>query len=78
MQDIDMTYHYQAKSDVIARFSITDEWLNSKILDPLKKENSVYIKCEIELFDKDNNHSATGHTNWQIKDWSRVKTKVEL
>ena len=76
MQDIAMTYHYQAKTDIVAKFSITDDWLETKILDPLKNETSVYIKCEIELFDKSNNHVATGHTNWQIKDWKKVKTKV--
>ena len=76
MQDIDMTFYYQSKSDVVARFSITDEWLNTKVLEPLKKENSVNIRCEIKLFDKANNHVATGHTNWQIKDWVKVKTKI--
>ena len=76
MQDIDMTYHYQAKSDVVAKFFITNEWLNTEILTPLTTSSCVSIKCEIELFDKDNNHVATGHTNWQIKDWEKVKTKV--
>ncbi len=76
MQDIDMTYHYQAKSEVIAKFSMTDNWLDTNILTPLSTEDFVYVKCEIELFDKDNNHVATGHTNWQIKDWKKVNTRV--
>jgi len=76
MESISMTYHYQAKSDVVAKFSITDEWLSENILIPLKKESIVYIKCQIELYDTENNHISTGYTNWQIKDWEKVKTKV--
>lgn len=76
MERIEMTYHYQAKTDVIAKFSLTEEWLNSKILSPLKDQPSVFIKCSIELYDKNNNHIATGTTNWQIKDWEKVKTKI--
>jgi hypothetical protein len=28
------------------------------------------------LMDEQGNHVATGYTNWQIKDWSAVKTKI--
>ena len=76
MESIQMTYHYQAKSDVVARFSVTNEWLDTNILTPLLSNDKVYIKCTIELYDTHENHIATGTTNWQIKDWNKVKTKV--
>lgn len=76
MESIEMTYHYQAKTDVIAKFSLTEEWLNTKILTPLKSNDAILTKCIIELYDNNNNHIATGTTNWQIKDWKKVKTKV--
>lgn len=76
MESISMTYHYQAKSDVVAKFSLTEDWLNENILTPLKETNVVFIKCQIDLYDTENNHISTGFTNWQIKDWSAVKTGV--
>ena len=75
MESINMTYHYQAKTDIVAKFSITDNWMNVNILTPLKNNDVVFIKCQIELYDSNNNHISTGYTNWQIKDWKKVKTK---
>ena len=76
MESIEMTYHYQAKSNVTAQFSLNDEWLEENILSPLKEKDVVFIKCQIELYDSKENHIATGFTNWQIKDWEKVKTKI--
>tara|TARA_B100000809_G_C15095822_1_gene514956 strand:+ start:125 stop:631 length:507 start_codon:yes stop_codon:yes gene_type:complete len=76
MESIEMIYHYQAKTDVIAKFNLTEEWLTETILNPLKETEAILIKCTIELYDIKNNHIATGTTNWQIKEWSKVRTKV--
>jgi len=76
METIDMKYHYQAKTDTIAKFSFTQDWLTDEIITPLIKNEAIFIECTIELFDTKNNHIATGKTNWQIKDWDKVKTKV--
>ena len=76
METIEMKYHYQAKTDVTAKFSFSEEWLNDKIITPLIKNEAIFIECIIELYDTKNNHIATGKTNWQIKDWDKVKTKV--
>lgn len=76
MESLEMKYHYQAKSDVIAKFSTSEEWINEKVIQPLQAADIIMIKCEIELHDVDGNHVATGYTNWQIKPWSKVKTKL--
>ncbi|MEO9532093.1 MAG: DUF4442 domain-containing protein [Crocinitomicaceae bacterium] len=76
MQSLRMEYVYQAKTDIIAEFSVDDLWIEEKIKTPLKSEDAVLIECEIKLFDTDKNHVATGYTNWQIKDWQKVKTKL--
>ncbi len=76
MESIEMKYHYQAKSDVIAEFEITNNQIEENILIPLENEDSILFQCEIKLFDKDNKHVATGFTNWQIKLWDKVKTKL--
>jgi len=76
MESIEVKYHYQAKTDIIAKFNISADWMDEQILTPIKKEGVVFIKCEINLYDTANNHVATAFTNWQIKDWQKVKTKV--
>jgi acyl-coenzyme A thioesterase PaaI-like protein len=76
MESLEMSYHYQAKTDIVAEFEATDEWIDSSIRKPLEEMDAVFIRCEIKLFDTERNHVATGFTNWQIKPWSKVKTKT--
>ena len=76
MQKLQMEYFYQAKMDAFAEFSIDDEWVNSKVVEPLKTKEAVVIPCEIKLHDKAGNHLSTGTIYWQIKEWSKVKTKL--
>jgi len=76
MESLEMRYHYQAKMDLHATFTASDEWLEKMIFTPLKENDSILIKCEIKLNDTDGNHVATGFTNWQIKTWDKVKTKL--
>jgi acyl-coenzyme A thioesterase PaaI-like protein len=76
MESLQMSYHYQAKKDVFATFSVQDDWLDTTVIQPLKSTDKIMVKCQIELHDADGNHVATGITNWQIKSWSKVKTKM--
>ena len=76
MKSLHMDYVYQAKSDIVAEFSVSDKWIMENVKKPLEKEDSVLLECEIKLYDNNKKHVATGRTNWQIKDWKKVKTKV--
>ena len=76
MESLEMKYHYQAKSTVTAIFEADDNWITNQVIEPLKSSEKVFVRCEIVLKDEQGNHVATGYTNWQIKDWSAVKTKV--
>jgi acyl-coenzyme A thioesterase PaaI-like protein len=76
MQSLDMEYHYQAKSDVVAKFEAQDSWIEEHVLTPLNTNEKVLIQCEINLYDSEKNHVATARTNWQIKRWKNVKTKL--
>lgn len=76
MQRLEMDYHYQAKMDSICTFSLTDEWMKEKVYDPLQNAESTVVNCEVKIHDVDGNHLTTGHVHWQIKSWSKVKTKV--
>jgi hypothetical protein len=76
MESMEMKYHYQAKMTAIATFKIDDAWLKEHVFDKLAEEGVAYAKCEILVHDTEGNHVCTGYTNWQIKEWSKVKTKL--
>lgn len=76
MQKLEMEYHYQAKMNAFAYFSISENWLNAEVYHPLKTTDRVTIDSVVKIFDSDNNHLSTGNVTWQIKDWDKVKTKV--
>jgi acyl-coenzyme A thioesterase PaaI-like protein len=76
MQRLEMEYHYQGKMDAIAEFSLPGEWLDTNIFAPLKTSDSVVVNCEIKIHDVKGNHLTTGNVFWQVKDWTKVKTKT--
>lgn len=76
MQKLEMNYHYQGKMDAFAEFEISAEWLNENVYRALEEKEAIVVVCEVKIHDKNGNHLTTGHIHWQIKDWSKVKTKV--
>ena len=75
MQRLEMSYHYQGKMDAIAEFSVSEDWMNTNVYIPLKTNDAVVINCQIKIHDVQGNHLTTGNVFWQIKDWTKVKTK---
>ena len=76
MQRMEMNYHYQGKMDAYAYFEMTEAWLQEEVINPLKDKESIVVKCEVKIHDAQNNHLTTGHIFWQVKNWSKVKTKA--
>ncbi len=76
MESIKVEYKYQGKSDAIATFSISDEEFKSTVLEPVEKEGAIYKKCNIKVRDQEENLLCEVTTNWQIKSWKKVKTKL--
>lgn len=76
LQKLELEYHYQAKTDVIARFEIDTEWLQNRVYEPLVQNDRIFVDCSIDLFDQDENRVASAIARWQIKDWKAVQTKV--
>ena len=76
MQRMEMNYHYQGKMDAYAYFEMTEEWLQEEVIVPLQEKESIVVKCEVKIHDAQNNHLTTGHIFWQVKNWSKVKTKA--
>ena len=75
LKNIHITYHYQAKKAVHAKFELAKEWIQANIIIPLKNNDAVFSEFKIEVYDTQNNHICTGLINWQIKSWKNVKTK---
>lgn len=76
MQKLEMNYHYQGKADASAEFSLSQEWFNENIFEPLKTRDAVVVTCEVMIRDRNGNHLTTGRVQWQIKNWDKVRTKV--
>lgn len=76
LKNINMTYHYQAKKDVFVNFKIEKKELEEEILKPLKSQEALFREFAVEVYDADNNHICSGLINWQIKDWDKVKMKI--
>lgn len=76
MQRLEMDYHYQGKTDAYAAFTLSAEWFDSNIYTPLKTQDATVVICEVKILDEKQNQLTTGRVHWQVKDWSKVKTKV--
>ena len=75
LKNIHMTYHYQAKTDVFAKFDLKKEEVIANIVIPLQNQQAIFKEFTIEIYDKMQNHICTGLINWQVKSWHHVKTK---
>ena len=76
MQRLEMDYHYQGKMNATAEFATSENWFAENIYEPLKTMEAIVVPCEVRIHDTDGNHLTTGRVFWQIKNWSKVKTKV--
>lgn len=76
MRNLSATYHYQAKSNITATCQLSKETIKEKIIQPLETKDAIFYTCTSELHDKENNHVATISTEWQLKNWKKVKTAV--
>ena len=78
MQRLEMDYHYQGKLNATAEFVTTEEWFNNNIYLPLETNDAIVVPCEVQIRDEQGNHLTTGKVFWQIKNWSKVRTKVSV
>lgn len=77
LQRLTMDYHYQGKTDAVAEFRLTDEWMDLRVYKVLSSQESVVISCEVKIYDINGNHLTTGVAEWQLKQWDKVKTKLK-
>ncbi len=75
MSHLEVDYHYQAKMPVrsIAEMKADEQ---QQLLQQLDSGEVILKEMHSNLYDDDKNHIATVKTTWQLKPWSKVKTKV--
>ncbi len=77
LKNINITYHYQAKTNVFVKFKIDKKEMQENILSPLKTLDAIFREFTVDIYDANNQHICTGLINWQIKAWDKVKMKID-
>lgn len=72
MKSIHVEYHYQAKTDIFARFGMDDAVYRSTVIVPLERDGLVLEHFKVEVHDAKDNHIATATMEWQLKDWKKT------
>lgn len=75
MKNINVTYHYQAKMDVITSVKFESQYLKENILTPLNSGDPVLFNSTVEVYDLMTNHICSATIEWQIKNWKNVASK---
>ena len=76
MQRMELDYHYQGKSDGVARFELDEKWLEDAVRTPLQSVEKIVVTPEVNVYDAEAHHLLTARVHWQIKRWDKVKTAV--
>ena len=76
MRTLRMDYHYQAKKRTVALCAPTSQEITEKVVRPLESSDAVEYTNTVQLNDAAGNHIATGTVTWQVKPWSKVRTKM--
>lgn len=76
LQKLEIEYVYQAKSAVIASFSLSKSQAEDLILKPLLLVDSVVHTFDLTVTDSSARPICTAKITWQVKPWAKVRTKV--
>lgn len=76
MRSLHMEYHYQAKQGAAATCSPTAAEIEEQVVRPLATMDAVVHSSTVYVHDQRGNHLATGTVIWQVKPWSKVRTRL--
>lgn len=76
MSRLDIEYLYQAKTAIVAETVLDDTRLRAEILEPLTRDDSLLKTLQTTVVDQQGNLVAQADITWQIKPWSKVRTRV--
>jgi acyl-coenzyme A thioesterase PaaI-like protein len=75
MRSLHMQYHYQAKQGAVATCIDSRDTIQEHVVRALASQDAVDHTSTVEVHDTSGNHLATGTITWQVKEWSKVRTK---
>lgn len=76
MRSLHVEYHYQAKQAATATCIPTATEIADSVVRPLATQDAVDYTSVVEAYDTSGNHLTTATVVWQVKQWSKVRTKV--
>jgi acyl-coenzyme A thioesterase PaaI-like protein len=76
LKKLEVDYLYQGKTDAFGTFTVSEGWMQERVLMPLQTAESVEVISEVNIVDAKGNQLTSGKAYWQVKDWGKVKTKV--
>lgn len=76
MKKLEVEYHYQGKEDALVSFPLSLHEVEQQILRPLETTEAVVHVCQVLVHDKTGNLLCTANVHWQIKPWSKVRTRT--
>lgn len=74
MKELNLDFHYQAKTGATVKFTVDNSFVEQNIIEPLTATEKVLVIFSVEAFDTGKNHLCTANVLWQIKRWDKVKT----
>lgn len=76
MANLEIDYLFQAKEDIIAETALDETILQEDILAPLREKSTSFKTLETLVTTGNGRKIARIRTRWQIKDWSKVRTRT--
>ncbi len=76
MQKMEVEYLYQGKEDVQAEFYLDRAYLEDHVLRRINTNDAVLETFTVQVKDSNQNDICKADITWQIKPWSKVKTKI--
>jgi hypothetical protein len=76
MRSLHMVYHYQAREPAVATCGSDAEATGIQLETLLATQDAVEHASVVEVHDRSGRHLATGTIVWQVKPWSKVRTKA--
>ncbi|MCH2199592.1 MAG: DUF4442 domain-containing protein [Flavobacteriales bacterium] len=75
MKRIEIDYHYQGKTNGLVKFELPTSVVESEIKNALETQDAALFLCKVPVEDENGNLLCSAVVEWQIKPWTKVRTK---
>ncbi len=74
MKEIHVAYFYQGKMNASCSFTLSEEECK-EIRKKIEVDDHCDLEVQVQCLDQENNHLSTAKITWQIKPWSKTRSK---